>query len=37
MRPPARRLDDAVRPPYTELLPDDRKKSATAFLARALA
>ena len=30
-------VDDASRLAYTELLPDDRKESATAFLARALA
>ncbi len=30
-------IDDASRLAYTELLPDDRKESATAFLARALA
>ena len=30
-------VDDASRLAYTELLPDDRKQSATAFLARALA
>jgi transposase InsO family protein len=30
-------VDDASRLAYTELLPDERKESATAFLARALA
>ena len=30
-------IDDASRLAYTELLPDERKESATAFLARALA
>lgn len=30
-------VDDASRLAYTELLPDDRKTSATAFLSRALA
>ena len=30
-------VDDASRLAYTELLPDERKHSATAFLARALA
>ena len=30
-------VDDASRLAYTELLPDDRKESATAFLQRALA
>jgi transposase InsO family protein len=30
-------IDDASRLAYTELLPDDGKQSATAFLARALA
>ena len=29
-------IDDASRLAYTELLPDDRKESATAFLCRAL-
>ena len=29
-------IDDASRLAYTELLPDDRKESATAFLGRAL-
>jgi Integrase core domain len=30
-------VDDASRLAYTEILPDDRKASAIAFLARALA
>ena len=30
-------IDDASRLAYTELLPDERKESATAFLSRALA
>ena len=30
-------IDDASRLAYTEILPDDRKESATAFLARSLA
>jgi len=30
-------VDDATRPAYVEVLPDERKESATAFLNRALA